>query len=261
MSGQEKIRVEGLSHTYLTREGETHALRGVTLAVLDGEFCSIVGPSGCGKSTLLSLISGLIPPTEGRVLLDGTPIRGTSRHVGFLLQKDYLFEWRTVLKNVELGLEIMGKGTAEARRRAHQLLEAYGIGGFEHAYPYQLSGGMRQRVALIRTLATDPDVLLLDEPFSSVDYQTKLILEREIHAIIKANRKTALLVTHDIEEAVSMSDRVFVMSGRPASVKTIYEVALSVAGERTPLSSRNAPEFRKYCNSIWEDLEIDLRGL
>jgi NitT/TauT family transport system ATP-binding protein len=261
MSGRERIRGEGLSYTYLTRTGETVALRDLNLTIRDGEFCSIVGPSGCGKSTLLAIISGLLQPTEGQILVDGARVRGPNERVGILLQKDHLFEWRTVLQNAELGLEIRGRGTAEARRRAHKLLESYGLGGFENSYPYQLSGGMRQRVALIRTLATDPDVLLLDEPFSALDYQTKLILERDVLRIIREQRKTALLVTHDIEEAVSMSDRVIVLSGRPAQVKNIYDIALTIAAERTPLNARDAAEFRTYCKSIWEDLDIERRTL
>ncbi|HEU5274539.1 MAG TPA: ABC transporter ATP-binding protein [Xanthobacteraceae bacterium] len=259
MSGRERIRAEGISYTYLTRTGETIALKDLALTILDGEFCSIVGPSGCGKSTLLGIISGLLRPTEGEVLLDGARLRGTSERVGILLQKDHLFEWRTVLQNAELGLEIRGRSTAQARQRAHKLLEAYGLAGFDNAYPHQLSGGMRQRVALIRTLATDPDILLLDEPFSALDYQTKLLLERDIHRIIRANKKTALLVTHDIEEAVSMSDRVIVLSGRPALVKNVYEIGLTVDAERTPMNSRDAPEFRTYCKAIWEDLDIERR--
>jgi NitT/TauT family transport system ATP-binding protein len=261
MNGRERIRGEGLSYTYLTRSGETIALKDLNLTIRDGEFCSIVGPSGCGKSTLLAIISGLLQPTEGQILLDGARVCGTNERVGILLQKDHLFEWRTVLQNAELGLEIRGRSTAEERRRAHKLLESYGLGGFESSYPYQLSGGMRQRVALIRTLATDPDILLLDEPFSALDYQTKLILERDVHRIIRNDKKTALLVTHDIEEAVSMSDRVIVLSGRPAQVKNVYEIALTVAAERTPMNSRDAPEFRTYCKSIWEDLDIERRTL
>jgi NitT/TauT family transport system ATP-binding protein len=261
MNAQVRIRAEGLSYTYLTRAGETLALKNLELTVCEGEFCSIVGPSGCGKSTLLALMSGLLRPTEGSITLDGAQIHGTDARVGILLQKDHLFEWRTVLQNAELGLEILGKSTADARRRAHKLLESYGLDGFEHSYPYQLSGGMRQRVALVRTLATDPDILLLDEPFSALDYQTKLILERDVHRIIRSQNKTALLVTHDIEEAVSMSERVIVLSGRPAQVKNVYNIALTVAGERTPMNSRDAPEFRGYCKSIWEDLDIDRRTL
>jgi NitT/TauT family transport system ATP-binding protein len=261
MNGRERIRGEGVSYTYLTRAGETIALKDLNFSIRDGEFCSIVGPSGCGKSTLLAIISGLLQPTEGQILFDGRRVRSTNERVGILLQKDHLFEWRTVLQNAELGLEIRGRSTAEARRRAHNLLESYGLGGFENSYPYQLSGGMRQRVALIRTLATDPDVLLLDEPFSALDYQTKLILERDVHRIVRHDKKTALLVTHDIEEAVSMSDRVIVLSGRPAQVKNVYDIALTVAAERTPMNSRDAPEFRGYCKSIWEDLDIERRTL
>lgn len=259
MSGRVRIRCEGLSYTYLTRSGETLALNDLHLDVREGEFCSIVGPSGCGKSTLLALISGLLKPTDGQLLLDGARANGPSDRIGILLQKDHLFDWRNVLQNAELGLEIRGRSTAEARKQARTLLTAYGLGGFENSYPYQLSGGMRQRVALVRTLATDPDILLLDEPFSALDYQTKLILERDVHRIIRANRKTAVLVTHDIEEAVSMSDRVIVLSGRPAQVRNVYEIALTVPGELTPMTARDAPEFRSYCKSIWEDLDIDRR--
>ena len=261
MSVRERIRGEGLSYTYVTRAGETSALRDLTITVRDGEFCSIVGPSGCGKSTLLAIISGLLQPTEGALLLDGKRLNDPDGRVGILLQKDHLFEWRTVLQNAELGLEIRGTGTAAARRHAHQLLETYGLGGFEQSYPNQLSGGMRQRVALIRTLATDPDILLLDEPFSALDYQTKLILERDVHRIIRQNGKTALLVTHDIEEAVSMSDRVIVLSGRPAQVHSVYEINLTVGEDRNPMNSRDAPEFRTYCKSIWKDLDIEHRVL
>jgi NitT/TauT family transport system ATP-binding protein len=257
MKGRERIRAQGLSYAYLARSGETLAIKALDLVVHDGEFCSIVGPSGCGKSTLLALICGLLQPTEGRLQLDGADITRPDGRVGLLLQRDQLFEWRTVLQNAELGLEIRGGGTAMARRQAHQLLQSYGLAGFENAYPHQLSGGMRQRVALIRTLATDPDILLLDEPFSALDYQTKLILERDVQRIIRENRKTTLLVTHDIEEAVSMSDRVIVLSGRPAQVRSTYEITLTLDAQRTPITSRDAPEFRAYCKAIWEDLDIE----
>ncbi len=259
VAARHKITIENLSYTYLTAGGETSALNNLNFNVPNGEFCSIVGPSGCGKSTLLSILSGLLQPTEGQVLLDGARISATKGKVGFCLQKDHLFEWRTVLQNAELGLEIMGNRTPGARARVRRLLEMYGLGEFCDSYPHQLSGGMRQRVALIRTLATEPDILLLDEPFSALDYQTRLILERDMHAIIRAHKKTALLVTHDIEEAVCMSDRVIVLSNRPARIKKIYDISLAVAGERTPMNSRYAPEFRTYCKSIWEDLEIEQR--
>jgi len=251
--------VDRLSYTYCRVYGETPVLRELSLSVEDGEFCSLVGPSGCGKSTLLSLMSGLTDVQDGRLLINGRPVQRRSGLVGFLLQKDHLLEWRTVLKNVEFGLEIMGRNSAETRRRAQELLTAYGLSGFEQYYPEQLSGGMRQRVALIRTLATNPDVLLLDEPFAALDYQTKLVLERDLHSIIKQNGKTALLVTHDIEEAVSLSDRIFVLSARPSSVKQVYKISLHASGDRSPMATRNAPEFRGYCNAIWNDLDIPLQ--
>lgn len=261
MSVRDRIRADDVTYTYLTRAGETTAIRGLSLTIRDGEFCSIVGPSGCGKSTLLSLISGLSRPTEGRVSLDGASVDGPSRKIGFLLQKDHLFEWRSVLENARLGMEVLGVGKAEADGRARRLLRQYGLGDFEKSYPRQLSGGMRQRLALIRTLAVDPEILLLDEPFSALDYQTKLVMQREVHGIITGNKKSALLVTHDIEEAVAMSDRVMVLSGRPARVHKVYDIALTVDGTRTPMTSRDAPEFRDYCKSIWEDLDVDKHSL
>jgi NitT/TauT family transport system ATP-binding protein len=178
-----------------------------------------------------------------------------------LLQRDHLFEWRTVLQNAELGLEILGRRGDAARARARALLKTYGLGEFEQAYPHQLSGGMRQRVALIRTLATEPQVLLLDEPFSALDFQTKRVLEREVHGIIRASGRTAILVTHDIEEAVAMSDRVVVLSPRPTRVARIYPVVLTVEGERTPNAARDAPEFRGLCNAIWNDLDVERNTL
>lgn len=261
MAQRDRIRVENVTFTYLTRDGETTALNDLSLTLRNGEFCSIVGPSGCGKSTLLALISGLSRPTEGRVYLDDVPIERPSRKIGFLLQKDHLFEWRSVLENACLGMEILGVDPATARSRAHSLLNMYGLGGFQDNYPRQLSGGMRQRLALIRTLATDPEILLLDEPFSALDYQTKLVMQREVHGIIRSNNKSALLVTHDIEEAIAMSDRVVVLSGRPAKVRQIYEIELSVSGSRTPMTSRDAHEFRDYCKSIWRDLDVEKHGI
>ncbi|MDO8301079.1 ABC transporter ATP-binding protein [Lacisediminimonas sp.] len=257
---KKKLRVEHVGFTYVTGAGETPALLGLDFDVFDGEFCSIVGPSGCGKSTLLSILSGLLAPDEGQVLLDQKQINGVNGQVGFVLQKDHLFEWRNVIQNAELGLELAGRGSQKAREKVHQMLDAYGLGPFKHAYPHQLSGGMRQRVALIRTLATEPELLLLDEPFSALDYQTTLLLERDMHEIIRRNNKTALMVTHDIEEAVAMSDRVIVLSNRPARIKRIVDVKLTLTGERTPLTSRDAPEFRGYCKSIWEDLEGEQRA-
>lgn len=235
------------------------AVRNLSFHIDEGEFVSIVGPSGCGKSTLLNLVAGLDRPSEGTVVLHGVEVSGPNASVGFMLQKDLLLPWRTVLHNVEFGLEARNLSAAERRERAMRELKRCRLLEFADRYPYQISGGQRQRAALARTLAIDPDVVLLDEPFSALDYQTKLLLERDVLRIIRANRKTALLVTHDIEEAVSMSDRVIVLSGRPAQVKNVYAIGLTVSGERTPLSSRDAPEFRTYCKAIWEDLDIERR--
>jgi NitT/TauT family transport system ATP-binding protein len=216
---------------------------------------SIVGPSGCGKSTLLSIISGLLPSSSGTVLLLGEKVTGTSPKIGYMLQKDHLFDWRTILQNVMLGLEIRKAVTPKAKEQAHRLLETYGLFEFKNKFPNQLSGGMRQRVALIRTLVTNPQILLLDEAFSALDYQTRLAVNDDIYSIIKRENKTAILVTHDIGESISMADRVVVLSKRPGTVKTIYDIDLRIQN-RTPLSSREAPEFQHYFQRIWKELDI-----
>lgn len=258
-AAKKKLNVERLGYTYVTEAGETPALLSLSFDVYEGEFCSVVGPSGCGKSTLLSILSGLMSPTEGRVLLDGQRIDGVTGSVGVVLQKDHLFEWRTVLQNAELGLELAARDSVGARDKVRQLLDTYGLGAFKAAYPHQLSGGMRQRVALIRTLAINPELLLLDEPFSALDYQTTLVLERDVYAMIRGTNKTALMVTHDIEEAVAMSDRVIVLSNRPARIKRILDIDLTLEGGRTPMTARDAPEFRAYCKAIWKELEDEQR--
>lgn len=246
---------------YFSRDGETEALMGVSLSIAAGEFVAIIGPSGCGKSTLLSLISGLFAPTDGAVLIDGRPVRGPSRKVGYMLQQDYLFEWRTILDNAVLGAEIQGTPLPKARERAAQLLTRYGLGQFLHRLPRQLSGGMRQRAALARTLCTDPDIVLLDEPFSALDSQTRLALADEITDILRRERKTVVLVTHDIGEAVSMAERVIVMSRRPGRVKSDH--AISFAGtdgaRPMPFAARNAPEFSAYFNALWQELDIHVK--
>lgn len=254
-----KLKIENLSVKYHTQTGETDAIKDLSLDVNDGEFISIVGPSGCGKSTLLSIISGLLKPSGGKVLLDnneiGYPCGKTCNRIGYMLQKDHLFEWRSILDNITLGLEIQGKLNKENLERIDEMLRKYGLNSFKNYYPKQLSGGMRQRVALIRTLAIDPDILLLDEPFSAIDYQTRLAVSDEIYKIIKEEGKTSIMVTHDIAESISLSDRVVVLSKRPAVVKNIYDIKLSVEN-RTPLKSREAPEFRHYFNAIWKELDI-----
>src|SRR4029078_7114751 len=204
---------------YCATEGETEALKGISLAVAPGEFVAIIGQSGCGKSTLLSLISGILQPTDGALLVDGVPVSGPTRKVGYMLQQDYLFEWRTILDNALLGAEIQGADMRQARERAIQLLSRYGLAQFLNHLPRQLSGGMRQRVALARTLCTEPDIVLLDEAFSALDSQTRIALADEIAEILRREGKTAILVTHDIGEAVSMAERGGVVSRRPGRGK------------------------------------------
>jgi len=255
MNLQSIVTLDHVSLIYHSLEGETPALENISFDVNKGEFIGIVGPSGCGKTTILSLIAGLIQPTSGRVLIEGKEVEGPSSKVGYMLQQDHLFEWRTIQQNVLLGLEIQGKVNKESKERAIELLETYGLGDFRNHYPQQLSGGMRQRVALIRTLAINPEVLLLDEPFSALDYQTRLALSDEVTNIIRKEKKTALLVTHDISEAISMSDRVLVLSKRPGTIKSTYDIKLS-GQNRSPVELRKAPEFREYFNAIWKELDV-----
>lgn len=250
------VELNKASMTYQSPNGEIKALENVNFTVNEGEFVSIVGPSGCGKSTLLSMISGLLVPTSGQVFLYGEQLTGPSKKAGYMLQKDHLFEWRTVLQNVLLGVEIQGAVTAEIKEKAGSFLQTYGLYEFRSKYPDQLSGGMRQRVALIRTLMTDPKVLLLDEAFSALDYQTRLAVNDDIYAIIRNEQKTAILVTHDISEAIAMADRVIVLSHRPGTVKKILNIVLTCPGKRTPLISREAPEFRHYFQEIWKELDV-----
>lgn len=271
-----QIELRDVSLRYFTMKEETEALQAINLSIEEGEFISIVGPSGCGKSTLLSLISGLIQPTEGEVRLFGERVhpKGTSRakapgvpgramqapskRIGYMLQHDHLFEWRDVLNNLLVGAEIRGMDQKEARERALDLLHRYGLGGFAHHSPKQLSGGMRQRVALIRTLVVRPDVLLLDEPFSALDYQTRLSLSDEISSILREQGKTVILVTHDISEAISMADRVIVMSRRPSTIKADHRIEFA-GGRPSPFFTRQAPEYNDYFNMIWRELEDHVR--
>ena len=247
------LEVSGLSYSYHTISGETKALSDISFQVETGEFIAIVGPSGCGKSTLLSLISGLLPPEEGSILINGVPLSKSQCRIGYMLQSDQLFEWRTIIQNAALGLEIQKKMDHAAEDRLHRLLKIYGLEQFEHSRPSELSGGMRQRAALIRTLALEPELLLLDEPFSALDYQTRLNVSDDIGKILKKQKKPAILVTHDISEAISMADRVLILSKRPATVIKIVPIDLDMK-DRTPLSSRNAPAFKSYFNLIWKEL-------
>jgi NitT/TauT family transport system ATP-binding protein len=257
-----KVELRNVNLRYFGLEGETEALKHVSISIAPGEFVAIIGQSGCGKSTLLSLISGILMPTEGTVLVDGKPVTGPNRKVGYMLQQDYLFEWRTILENAVLGAEIQGADMAKARERATALLTRYGLGQFLHHLPRQLSGGMRQRVALARTLCTEPDVVLLDEPFAALDSQTRLALSDEVAVILRREKKTAILVTHDIGEAVSMAERVIVLSRRPGRVKSDHAIRFAARGgaRPTPLAARNAPEFNGYFNTLWQELEVHVEG-
>ncbi|MDO4339634.1 MAG: ABC transporter ATP-binding protein [Eubacteriales bacterium] len=247
------LEVRDISLSYHTLSGETSALSHISFDLMPGEFLAIVGPSGCGKSTLLNLICGLLTAEQGTILMDGAPVaRGDSR-IGYMLQKDHLLEWRSIYKNVLLGLEIRKELTPEKLAFIDEMLTTYGLDKFRNSRPSQLSGGMRQRAALIRTLALKPELLLLDEPFSALDYQTRLNVSDDIGKILRREHKTAILVTHDISEAISMADRIIVLSARPAAIRKIVPIHLEIQ-ERTPLTSRNAPNFKSYFNLIWKEL-------
>ena len=251
-----KLEVKDLCYSYHTLEGETQALSDISFDVRDGEFYAIVGPSGCGKSTLLSLLCGLIEPEEGKIRIDGVERRDSHAAIGYMLQRDHLFEWRTIFNNVTLGLEIQKRLDEKAKEELRAMLKTYGLSQFQESKPAQLSGGMRQRAALIRTLALKPDILLLDEPFSALDYQTRLTVGDDIGQIIRKEGKSALLVTHDLSEAISLADRVIILSGRPAAIKQTIPLIFALDSD-TPLNRRNAPEFKTYFNLIWKELNTD----
>ncbi len=247
------LEASHVCYSYHTLAGETEALLDITFSVDEGEFLAIVGPSGCGKSTLLSLLSGLMEPEQGTITICCSPVVGRQSGIGYMLQKDHLFEWRTVYRNVILGLEIQNRLTKENLAHVEQLLEDYGLWAFKDAKPSELSGGMRQRAALIRTLALNPQLLLLDEPFSALDYQTRLNVCDDVCQIIKKEKKTAILVTHDLSEAVSMADRILVLSSRPARIRRVVPIHFAKSG-LTPMERRQAPEFKDYFNEIWKEL-------
>ncbi|GHV03226.1 ABC transporter ATP-binding protein [Clostridia bacterium] len=247
----EILRLENISLTYHTPGGETPAIKDLSFYLEEGEFLSVVGPSGCGKTSILSLISGLMPPSGGSIAVCGKRVTGPGADIAYMLQRDQLFEWRNVRGNVLLGLEIQRKRTPETVDYAESLLCKYGLKDFMRHHPRQLSGGMRQRVALIRTLATSPKLLLLDEPFSALDFQTRLSVCDDVHAIIKGEGKTAVLVTHDISEAVSMSDKIALLSARPATLKEMYRLKFAA---KTPLERRECAEFRKWFERVLKGL-------
>ena len=245
----------GVAKTYDDGRRLVPVIAELTFSLNPGEIVSIVGPSGCGKTTLLNVLCGLIPLSAGEVRWYGHRLSGMPARVGYMLQKDLLFPWRTALMNATLGMEIKGISSREARERARSLLDQLGLDGFEGAYPATLSGGMRQRVALARTFVNEPDVLLLDEPFASLDFQTKLLIENDTARLVREQHRSMLCITHDIEEAVSLSDRVIVLSKRPARIKAVYEI--EIEGDRTDMmAARESRGFTDYVRSIWRDLDI-----
>jgi len=248
-----KVEIAGLSKWF----GELEALRGIDVAVEQGEFISVVGPSGCGKTTFLRMVAGLEPASSGTILLDGQPLRGPGNNRGFVFQNDSLLPWRTVLANALIGPEVAGQVGQKERQRTLDLLQLVGLGGFESYYPRQLSGGMRQRVNLARALAIDPDVLLMDEPFASLDAQTREIMQTELLRIWEQGRKTVLFVTHQIDEAVFLSDRVLVFARRPGRLQESIEVKLP---RPRSLALKRTPEFIAYVERIWTMIEHDVRA-
>lgn len=249
------LNVQEIQQKYQADNGEITAIYNISFRASKGEFISIVGPSGCGKSTLLSIISGLLKPSKGEVLVNGVPINGISSQIGYMLQKDNLLDWRTIYNNVMLGLEIRKIKTPENIKRAESLLKTYGLYDFRDKYPSQLSGGMRQRVALIRTLAINPDILLLDEAFSALDYQTRLEVSDDVYRILKQESVTTIMVTHDIPESISLGDRVLILTQRPAEIKEDLKIEFQMAN-RTPLACRRDPKFREYFDHIWKELSV-----
>ena len=250
------IEFQDVSFSYHTVSGETPALHHINFSVNRNDFVAIVGPSGCGKSTLLSMLCGLIRPEYGAIKIDGIPLSEKDlTSIGYMLQKDHLLEWRTIWKNIQLGLEIQGNINSASTAYANSLLKNYGLYDFKDKRPCELSGGMRQRAALIRTLVLNPTLLLLDEPFSALDYQTRLKVADDIGMIIKQEEKTAILVTHDLSEAVSLANRVIVLSERPAQIAAV--VPLEFEESLTPFERRAAPQFKDYFNIIWKELNHD----
>lgn len=250
------LELQQLSHVYVNEKEASLAVEQIDLTVDRGEFISLVGPSGCGKTTVLSLLAGLFPPTKGQVLLGGERVEGPSPKVGYMLQQDYLFPWRTIRENAAIGLEISGRKTEKTLRAVDELLSELGLPDAGGRYPHELSGGMRQRVALARTLATEPEVLLLDEPFSALDLHIKLQLEDLVHQTLKRLGKTAVLVTHDLAEAAAMSDRIIVLGRNPGHIRSeilVHEPIRAAA----PMAARKLPSFQELFDSLWAELDKD----
>lgn len=248
------LSIENIHHTYFTKKSITTALEDITISIREGEFISFLGPSGCGKTTLLSIIAGLITPTSGSVNIDGKKIERPDPMIGYMFQQDYLFPWKTIEENILLGPSINKSVTSEQRQLGSYLLNSMDLVNVEKQFPSQLSGGMRQRVALVRTLMMDPKILLLDEPFSALDYQTKLKLENLVSSTLKKFNKTALLVTHDIGEAIAMSDRIFLLAAKPGRVAKTFIVPEELRSSE-PFNARQHPSYSDLFQEIWKELE------
>ncbi len=253
----EILKLEGIGLNYHTLSGEISALEDITFAVEKGEFIAIIGPSGCGKTSVLSIIAGLLKASKGKVIFNGNTLEKPDNSIGYMLQKDELFPWRTIEKNVILPLEIKRDKDGEKRKNVENLLKKYGLWEFRKSYPNQLSGGMRQRAALIRTLSFSPQLLLLDEPFSALDYQTRLAVCDDVYSIIKNENKTAVLVTHDISEAIAMSDRIIVLSKRPSKILSVHTIDTDKS--LPPIKRREGSTFGKWFEQIWRELSYENR--
>lgn len=250
-SNNDILTIKKLSKIYHTNKSEIPAIKDLNLNIKEGEFVAIVGPSGCGKTTLLSILCSLEEKSQGEIIYT----QGKQK-MGYMLQKDTLFPWLNILDNTLLGLKVEKNITKENIQKVTKLLETYGLKDFIKKYPNNLSGGMRQRVALIRTLATNPDILLLDEPFSALDYQTRLAVSDDVWKIIKKEKKTTIMITHDIAEAISMADRIIVLTNRPAKVKSIYTIEMK--NKQNPINNRKQKEFQYYYDKIWKDIDINV---
>ena len=245
---EEIVKVVNLTKNFYTKEGEMEVLKNISFTLHEGEILSLLGPSGSGKSTILNILTNLLEPTSGEVSIKGT--------IGYMFQKDHLLEWRSIMDNITLGLEIMHKkNDKKSMERIERLLKTYGLWDFRNMYPKELSGGMRQRVALIRTLSVDPSILLLDEPFSALDYQTRLMVNDDVYKVIKNEIKSVILVTHDISEAIAMGDKVAVLSKRPSTIKNTYDIDLDLGSSKTPFKSRKVPAFQTYFDLLWKELD------
>ena len=251
------LSLSDVSRDFITRGKTIQAMAGVSLDVSAGEFLTVVGPSGCGKSTLLNIVCGLLAPSRGSVLYKGARLTGVNTEIGYVTQADNLYPWRTLRENVEFPLEIRGVARGERRARAAALIERVGLVGFEDHYPYELSGGMRQRANIIRTLVYDPEVILMDEPFGPLDAQTRLLLQDQLLKLWDGARKTIVFITHDLGEAVALADRVVVMTARPGTVKRICPVPLE--RPRDLFHLHDDERFRQTYDTLWDDLEAEVR--